>query len=316
MEKWGKENRFPWIYDRIRSVTSQCGEDGILEAIFEKIGETNRQFVDVGACDPINISNSYDLVSNKNWHGVLIEMDNGWYQKCKNHYSDRDDVHCLHTKVSRDNTIDKILDSLDFPEVYDVLSIDIDSIDYFVWKDHQRYKPRVVIVECNPSIDTDISFIQKDFSRENINIGNSARALVDLGKEMGYELVAHLFVNCIFVLKEEFHKLEIGDNSLERLFTSPFIPKVITDQRGNHFLIKPGVWGFKSISGLEQSLNDGYNSSIALYNAVDHEAYDVNYNFSAGELTHHSDWNVAKMLKTFINATYKPGRNAPPWSKD
>ena len=308
------DKRFPWIYDRIKSTKSQCGEDSVIEAIFEKIGTTNKNFVDLGAYDPVRISNSFNFISEKSWPGVLIESNIDRFQKCENYYKDRNDVACINKKVDRSNTLDDILDEIDFPDSYDVLSIDIDSIDYFVWSDHIR-RPRVVIIECNPSIDTDISFIQRDFSQENI--GNSARALVDLGREKGYELVAHLLVNCIFVVKEEFSKLEIEDNSLERLFTSPFVPRVISDLRGNHYLIKPGVWGYRSVTGLDNlSHNDGYDSSISMYNSINHEMYDIEYSSKIGNFKYHNNWNVVETLTTFINSNYNDSRDQdPPWKK-
>lgn len=54
-------------------------------------------------------------------------------------------------------------------------------------------------------------------------IGSSSRALVETACAKGHELVGHPAFDCVFVLREEFSKLEIEDNSLEILFTRPFV---------------------------------------------------------------------------------------------
>lgn len=128
----------PWLYDHRTNVTSQTGEDGVLEKIFERIGVGSRWCVD--------LSGPRSAVGRHRRHGL------------------------------------------------------------------------------------------QDLA--------STRALVDLAREKGYELVAHLVSNCVFVLKEEFPKLEIEDNSLETLFTSPFVPTIVSDLDGVHYLLKEGPWGF------------------------------------------------------------------------
>ena len=72
--------------------------------------------------------------------------------------------------------------------------------------------------------------------------------------------------NCIFVRKEDYPLLEFTENGLEQLFTSPFVPKVVSDLDGVHYLLKEGPWGF---TGMVQSSawtksEDGFMHTVRL----------------------------------------------------
>lgn len=233
--------QLPWIYDRCHNVTSQNGEDGLLEAVFEKIGTENKICVEIGSHDGKFISNSWHWINNHDWSAVLVEADPERFKSLIKRYPDNAKVSLVNEWVTKENGIDQILARLGTPLDFDYLSIDIDGMDYHLWKQMEIYKPRVVCIEINCSMDTDIDFVQNDPSEF---FGTSAKSMVALAKEKGYELIAHLVNNVIFVRAEDLPALEIGDNSLERLFTSPFVPKVISDIRGVHHILKEGAWGF------------------------------------------------------------------------
>jgi len=78
-----------------------------------------------------------------------------------------------------------------------------------------RYQPKVVVIEFNGTIPTHIGFIQpKDPS---VKQGSGLKAMVELGKEKGYELVSVLAWNAFFVRKEYFPLFGITDNAPETL---------------------------------------------------------------------------------------------------
>ena len=231
----------PWLYDHRSNVTSQTGEDGVLEKIFERIGMVSRFCVDLGAADGHFISNTFNLVHNHGWAGVMLEASRQQFDALAARYADRRDVLCLNEFVTVPNSLDHILERTPAPRDFDLLSIDIDGMDLVIWKILENYRPRVVVIEANASMAPHVHFVQTDPSRR---IGSSSRALVEVAREKGYERVAHLVSNCVFVVREEFDKLEIEDNSLESLFTSPFVPTVVSDLDGVHYLLKEGPWGF------------------------------------------------------------------------
>lgn len=232
---------YPWLYEHRTNVTSQTGEDGVLAAIFDRIGVENRWCVDIGAGDGLFISNSWRPINKEKWSAVLIEANDENFAVLKERYRERADVHCKHEFVTAENSLDKLLATTPIPKNFDLLSIDIDGMDYWMWDGLKQYTPRVVVIETNCTMDTDIDFVQHD---PKLRFGTSSLAMVKLARSKGYELVAHLVSNCIFVRAEDFGKMRIADNSLEALFTSPFVPKVISDINGVHYILKEGVWGF------------------------------------------------------------------------
>ncbi len=236
-----QSNNYPWLYDHRRNVTSQTGEDGVLKAIFDRIGVVSRWCVDIGAGDGLFISNTWRPINEDRWSATLIEADPSNFAVLKERYKDRLDVHCLNEFVTPENSLDKLLASTPIPKKFDLLSIDIDGMDYWMWHGLKEYSPRVVVIETNCTMDTDIDFVQHD---PKLRFGTSSLAMVKLARSKGYELVAHLVSNCIFVKAEEFSRLQISDNSLRSLFTSPFVPKVVSDINGVHYILKEGVWGF------------------------------------------------------------------------
>lgn len=96
-----------------------------------------------------------------------------------------------------------------------MLSIDIDGYDYHVWDALENYRPRVVIIEYNPSVPNDIMLVNPH--SDSIFIGSFAAAMVELGRKKEYSLIAATQTNLLFVVNEEYEKLEIWDNSLDAL---------------------------------------------------------------------------------------------------
>ena len=92
-------------------------------------------------------------------------------------------------------------------EDLDLLSIDIDGNDFWIW-DALKTKPRVVIIEYNCSFgEKSITIPQSDSPRletfpDLLYHGASLNALVKLGNLKGYNLVYANGTNAIFVRKD------------------------------------------------------------------------------------------------------------------
>lgn len=199
--------------------TSQDGEDGIIEKIFEIIGPENKWCVEFGAYDGLENCNSHTLVTKEGWNGVFIEGDSGRFAALEQTYDGFGNTHLFRAFVGHgpgSTPLEDILSDLDVPTDFDLISIDIDGNDWHLWREFTGYRPRVVIIEFNPTISNDIVFIQKN--ENDVMQGNSLRAFVTLGKEKGYELVCVTMYNAIFVVKEEFDKLGIADNSIDAMY--------------------------------------------------------------------------------------------------
>lgn len=202
-----------WLSDYKRKYTSQRGEDGILEKIFEVLGTSQGWYVDVGAYGLVN-SNTHSLFK-KGWSGILIEAETSNFQDLLKTYQDSK-AFCMHERVEPmgEKSLDNLLAKTRLPVEFDLLDIDIDGNDYYVWESLIKYIPTVVLIEFNP-------VIKLDDYRQPINGqgGSSLSVLTKLGKSKGYELIATTTINAFFVKRNLFDKFGIKDNSVAELFT-------------------------------------------------------------------------------------------------
>src|SRR3990172_8526043 len=81
-----------YLRKHARNVTSQCGEDGIIEKIFEIMGATNQWCVEFGAWDGKLYINTWSLINTKGWKGVLIEGDKKKFEDLKQAYAENSTV--------------------------------------------------------------------------------------------------------------------------------------------------------------------------------------------------------------------------------
>lgn len=204
-----------------RQVHSQSGEDGIIEEIFRIIEPRSRWCVDVGAWDGVYLSNTCNLIRNHGWSGVLIEGSEARAAEIKvNHPGD--EVIAVSRMVGcgqGSDALDDVLKETPIPREFDLLCVDVDSVDYYIWESANEYRPRVVLIEYNGYVPNDVIFIQ---DRDGgLNEGCSLAALIELGKSKGYELICCEGANAFFVAAEEFGKFDIADNSIEAMRISP-----------------------------------------------------------------------------------------------
>lgn len=214
------------LLDYQNNVTSECGEDGILAHIFEKIGEGNKYCVEVGAHDGVRFSNTFALIRDQNWSAVLIESDPAAYQKLESSYRSSERVRTINAKVATTgrNSLGRILASASAPAEIDFLCIDVEGNDYHLWANLRGYRPRVVMVDFNPTIPNDVLFVQEDSDLRND--GASLSALIELGQALGYELAGATTWNAIFVRRELLGKLGIKNNSIDRMYYPVFEMRV------------------------------------------------------------------------------------------
>lgn len=206
-----------WLLDHRQNTYSQNGEDGVIARVLDVIGESDSWCVDVGAGDGIYLSNTRLLVESRGYSAVLIEGDRKRYHALKRNCELLKQVVAVRTLVdsSSEHGLDAVLDAFPIPSNFDMLSIDIDGNDYHVWKSITRYQPKIVVIEFNSTIPTRVPFVQTADSRASI--GSSLLSLVVLGKDKGYELVAVLATNAVFVCREYYPRFELESNAPEVL---------------------------------------------------------------------------------------------------
>lgn len=202
-----------WLLQYSRNEYSQAGEDGIVEKILDTLPESDQWCVEFGAWDGIHLSNSRNLIINRNYSAILIEGDPKKFDILCENYQSNKNVTAFNSLVgfSESNNLDSLLSKTDIPENFDFLSIDIDGNDYHVWKAISTYHPKVICIEFNQTIPTEVRFVQP--SDPKINQGSSLLSLVELGKEKGYELVCVSSWNAFFVKENYLPLFGISDNS-------------------------------------------------------------------------------------------------------
>lgn len=171
-----------------KNVYSQNGEDGLIDAILLALRIQSGWVVEFGAWDGRHLSNTYRLVRDKKFHGVFIEGDAARFRELEQTANETHRIIPLHAFVAAEgpNSLDVLLSSTPCPKDLEVLSIDVDGPDYFIWQGCRDYRPKIVVIEVN-------SFLAPpwDHTHNREAPMSSYWSTVRLGEEKGYFPLAH-----------------------------------------------------------------------------------------------------------------------------
>ncbi|CAK9047160.1 unnamed protein product [Durusdinium trenchii] len=154
----------PWLrelnHDVEERVCSQCGQDGVLRTIFRNVGFREQSperrsapfYVEFGARKP-GMLNSAVLREFCGWEGVLLdsqpgETPHGGCPHCPG-------VSIVATEFVTAENIVELFKKYSVPHDFDLLTIDTDFNDYWIWRAllmDGTFRPRVVAVDFNPDI--------------------------------------------------------------------------------------------------------------------------------------------------------------------
>ena len=175
------------------SVYSQNGEDGILRHVFSEIGFESKQFLEFGFGLPQ--CNAWRLMAQEGFGGVFIDKQNEICREFTKKFSPKP-VHAINALLTMEN-INGVVSSSGLPKEIDLLSIDVDGNDYWLWKALEYVSPRLVAVEYNAVIGPQLSKVvayDPAFSwgmeYKKSYHGASLAALEKLGESKGYFLEA------------------------------------------------------------------------------------------------------------------------------
>ena len=194
---------------------SQFGEDGILKEILTRLSTSRlltKWCVEFGAWDGVFLSNTCRLIREDGFRAVLIEGDPKRVSELESNFpGDEVTKLCAFVGLTGATTLDSILKKTAIPHDFDVLSVDIDGCDYHVWESLDQYRPKVVIIEYNPTMPNSVEYVQPaDLS---VFHGSSPKSLCNLACTKGYGLVAVTSTNLFFVADEHVD-LVTGSNVL------------------------------------------------------------------------------------------------------
>ncbi|WP_455145959.1 FkbM family methyltransferase [Brachyspira pilosicoli] len=210
-------------------VYSQNDEDGIINEIFNRIGTTNKFFVEFGVQTGLECNSHYLLFNG--WNGVFIEGSEYYYNMIIDKFRkpiEEKRLEVLNRFIDAEN-INDILSETKAIKIKDIdlLSIDIDGNDYHVFKSINVINPRVVIIEYNskfpPPSEWIMPYNPKHIWDNSDNQGVSLQSISNLADKKGYQLVGTNLngINAFFVRKDLCKDKFCDDCSALNLYNSP-----------------------------------------------------------------------------------------------
>lgn len=180
---------------------SQWSQATVLKNLIDKIGARHKFAVEFGAADGHWLSNIRGFIE-LGWTGLQMDGRPG---ATGEGFRPAPDVH--KEFITAEN-INDLFAKYNVPHNFDILSIDIDGMDYWVWK-ALKYEPSVVMIEFNSNFGPDESYALKYdpnyvFDCKSWAYSASLKAFQKLAKDKGYFLYDHCEWNDLFFVKNEF----------------------------------------------------------------------------------------------------------------
>lgn len=189
---------------------SQFEEDGILLYLFSLIQPINRTCVEICAGNGRQCMTT-NLIINHGWWGHLFDGSAANVAAGTRFFSRSKDTFLTPPRfnqawITAENVNDEIAQSGAKGEI-DLLSLDIDGMDYWVWKTITVVQPQVVVCEFHNSIPPDkaltVPYDPKFVFESEAYRGASLAAMCNLGRSKGYRLIgAHRYGFNAFFMRE------------------------------------------------------------------------------------------------------------------
>jgi len=192
------------ILNHRRMHYSEFGEDGLLLYIIKKIEEKaflDKFYVEFGAWDGKHASNTF-VFAEAGYRGIFIEANAEKFLKLKTNMASFHSVSavCRLVQAQGNDSLENILKEYDAPNHFDILSIDIDGDDYWVWKGLTSFRPKVVVIEVNYKDKPGVHRINQTGEPFVYGTtGTSITSMNELAEAKGYKLIANIGCNAVFV---------------------------------------------------------------------------------------------------------------------
>lgn len=183
-------------------------EERIIKEILKHLNVKNKYCVDIGASDGLSMSNTFSLFRS-GWRGLAVEGNGENFAKMALFYGfvvKLSWVDFCKLIVTPEN-VNSIFLASQVPKDFGLLSLDIDSYEYFVLEQILRdYRPSIICVEINENIPPPLKFTvnwNPNFSYSGDEFfGQSISQLNCLCEQYGYELVDLEYNNAFLIPKE------------------------------------------------------------------------------------------------------------------
>lgn len=228
-------DRLETLADAEFRVSSQWGEDGIIEWLVARLPGIPECFIEFGV-ETYTESNTRFLLQNRNWRGLVIDgSDRNVATILSDPIAWRHDLTAVAEFVSAEN-IEGILGGAGFAGEVGLLSIDIDGNDYWVWKAIETVSPWLVIAEYNAvfgdraavTVPYDAAFTRTAADSSNLYFGASYKAFEHLAAAKGYAVLgSNRAGNNLFLAR-----LDIASGLLARIAERGARPSRFREARG------------------------------------------------------------------------------------
>src|SRR2546423_11840825 len=147
--------------------------------------------VDLGAGNGVRHSNTHALFTN-GWRGLAVDGDANRSYRLARTYRNYPNVYTCRNQITPQNVV-SLLEAYQIATDFEVLSLDIDSYDYWVLDALlAKFRPRIVVTEINEKIPPPIRFTVKydpDFTLRHHFYGYSIASLEDLCARHDYGIL-------------------------------------------------------------------------------------------------------------------------------
>jgi hypothetical protein len=201
-------DRLPSIRDVGFRKYSQFEEDGILLYIFSLIPLINRKCVEICAGEGREC-NTANLIINHGWWGYLFDGDEENVKDGIQFFTKNKDTFLHRPRFTKAwitaENVNDLIEGAGVSGPIDLLSVDIDGMDYWVWKAITVIEPQVVVCETHNPIPPDraltVPYDPQFISPSPDYRGASLAAMCKLAQEKGYRLIGtHRFgFNAFFI---------------------------------------------------------------------------------------------------------------------
>jgi hypothetical protein len=209
-----------WLNDlqsKGRSVYSQGGQDGFLQFIFQNIGTTNKVAVEFGFNSNQLVGGPVTLTEGTGANVARLVVEDGWTPILFDGGHENPEINLHKVYLTPDN-IGDVFRTHNVPTEPDYVSIDVDSIDLWLFESmvESGFRPRVVSIEFNASFAIDVSVTNKRNAvwRGDASFGSSLKALYLSGKSKGYNVVCVSHTLDVFLIRGDIVPREIGIENL------------------------------------------------------------------------------------------------------
>jgi hypothetical protein len=213
-------------------VYSRFDEDGILLFLFAVLGLTNKVCVELAFGSPHG-ANTTNLICNWGWRGLLIEGEESLAEQARTFFANQPDTlpfppMIVQAWVDSEN-VNAVLRDNGIEGEIDLFSLDMDGIDYWVWKRLEVVRPRVVVVECSGLWPPDRAVTVPELPRFSSSRpvdpyyqGASLAAFTKLGRAKGYRLVGvHRQGFNAFFVRDDVSADVLHETTPEKVWDSP-----------------------------------------------------------------------------------------------